>query len=136
MSKPVFEDLFVFHRARRNRLSFFFFTLLQLVLISAPLVIWAFIAAYLSLADSNLSPMVDSIGPIILIMTTIVIYIPMLIASIAVMTQRCRDMNKTGWWVLLVPLPIVSIILFIVLLLVPGTKGPNYYGPDPLEEIR
>ena len=41
--------------------------------------------------------------------------------------KRCLDMNISGLWSLLLMLPVVS----LVLLFVPGTRGPNNYGADP-----
>ena len=60
--------------------------------------------------------------------------------------QRLRDFNVTGWLVLLwIPInllqggyaelsAILSLAFWIILLFVPGTKGENRYGADPLEE--
>ncbi len=54
----------------------------------------------------------------------------LLVPSLAVGARRLHDINKSGWWQLLVLIPIVGIWL-IVLLATKGTKGDNQYGADP-----
>ena len=53
----------------------------------------------------------------------IVIFIP----SIAVGVRRMHDLDKSGWFVII---PLYNLYLACL----PGTKGPNKYGPDPKEE--
>lgn len=70
-------------------------------------------------------------------------FLPASICSWCLTAQRLRDMNLTGWLALLwIPVNVadrfvggaVSLAFIIVLVVVPGTKGPNRYGADPLEE--
>ena len=53
--------------------------------------------------------------------------------------RRLHDINQTGWIYLgLVIASVIPVIGFIasiamiVIACIPGTKGPNKYGPDPL----
>ncbi|MEO6040356.1 MAG: DUF805 domain-containing protein [Croceibacterium sp.] len=62
------------------------------------------------------------------------------VPSIAVAIRRLHDRNLTGWIYLGVIvasfIPVVGILAglaFLVLMLLPGTPGPNKYGPDPLD---
>ena len=62
-----------------------------------------------------------------------VVALVLLIPSLAVAVKRYHDRNKSGWWILIVFIPIVGLIWYIVELgFLPGTPGPNRYGPDPL----
>lgn len=55
------------------------------------------------------------------------------IMSVALMVKRCHDRNKSGWWSLLSLVPLVGFIWLIVDLgVMEGTRGPNRFGPDPL----
>jgi len=61
-----------------------------------------------------------------------------LIPSIAVVVRRLHDRDMSGWWYLGVVvasmIPFVGFIAgiaFLVLMLLPGTPGPNRFGPDP-----
>jgi uncharacterized membrane protein YhaH (DUF805 family) len=62
-----------------------------------------------------------------------VIALAILYPSLAVAAKRFHDRNKSGWWVLIVFIPIIGIIWYLVELgCLPGTPGPNRFGPDPL----
>ncbi len=84
-------------------------------------------------------------------------WLALLIPSIAVGVRRLHDIDRTGWWLMLGYGPyILSVVLamagsaelaaifnllsmigFIVLLVfavMPGTRGPNRFGPDPKGE--
>ena len=45
--------------------------------------------------------------------------------------QRLHDINASGWWWLLMFIPVVNIIFGLVLLFTPGTPGANRYGYPP-----
>jgi len=57
-----------------------------------------------------------------------IIAIPYFIFTIMVGIQRCHDMNWSGWAVLLSIIPLAG----LVFLFMPGTKGPNRFGPPPV----
>ncbi len=50
---------------------------------------------------------------------------------IAVGVKRCHDRNRTGWFLLIGLIPLVSIWLVVELGFLRGTVGPNRFGPDP-----
>jgi uncharacterized membrane protein YhaH (DUF805 family) len=54
-----------------------------------------------------------------------------LLPSIGVAIRRLHDTNRTGWWLLVVLIPVVGWIWIIVLLALAGDSGPNQYGPPP-----
>lgn len=61
-----------------------------------------------------------------------------IIPGIAVAVRRLHDRDMSGWWYLgvivasIIPLiNIVASIGFLVLMFLPGTNGPNRFGPDP-----
>ncbi len=51
---------------------------------------------------------------------------------IAVGIKRCHDRNRTGWFLLIGLIPLVSIWLVVELGFLRGTVGQNQFGPDPL----
>ena len=57
----------------------------------------------------------------------------MFIPSIAVGARRFHDMDRTGWWLLIVFTGIGALIATIWFMF-RGTNGPNSYGPDPLDK--
>lgn len=49
-------------------------------------------------------------------------------ANITLTIRRCHDFDKSGWFALLCFLPYVNFLAYIIIGLIPGTKGPNRYG--------
>ena len=54
-----------------------------------------------------------------------------LIPSIAVLVRRLHDTGRSGWWWLLIFLPLVGAIILIVFLAEDSDPGGNQYGPNP-----
>lgn len=54
--------------------------------------------------------------------------------SIAVTAKRLHDRDKSGWWMLMLLIPFIGFIWFLIVVgCLRGTRGPNRFGPDPLE---
>ena len=45
--------------------------------------------------------------------------------------RRLHDTDKSGWLILLGLIPLIGSIILLVFYVLPGTKGPNKFGPDP-----
>ena len=57
----------------------------------------------------------------------------LVIAGLAVQVKRWHDRGKSGWWVLIALIPFIGPLwAFIETGFLPGTRGSNEYGPDPL----
>jgi uncharacterized membrane protein YhaH (DUF805 family) len=55
--------------------------------------------------------------------------------ALAVYTKRWHDRNKSGWWSLILFIPLVGPIWFLIELgFLRGTEGPNRFGPDPISD--
>lgn len=54
-----------------------------------------------------------------------------LIPSLAVGVRRLHDTNRTGWWLLIVLVPLAGIIIYIVFAAMDSQPGENKYGPNP-----
>jgi uncharacterized membrane protein YhaH (DUF805 family) len=78
------------------------------------------------LIDAVLFPHSD-VGPINTIAELIV-----LLPTLAVSIRRLHDLDRSGWWFLLVLIPIIGGIWLFVWFCMRGTIGPNRFGPDPL----
>ncbi|MDO7840897.1 DUF805 domain-containing protein [Sphingomonas immobilis] len=55
----------------------------------------------------------------------------LIVPSIAVQVRRFHDQDKSGWFVLLGLIPYVGGLVVLVFMCLPGTVGPNKFGPDP-----
>jgi uncharacterized membrane protein YhaH (DUF805 family) len=55
-----------------------------------------------------------------------------IIPAIMVYIKRFHDRDKSGWWVLIVLIPIIGAIWILIELgFLVGTPGPNRFGPLP-----
>ena len=61
----------------------------------------------------------------------LVFYIAIIVVSVMFMKRRLNDLNRSGWWGLLVIVPLVGLLLAIYLMFFPGTDGDNNWGPAP-----
>jgi uncharacterized membrane protein YhaH (DUF805 family) len=73
-------------------------------------------------ADTGLSPLNNIFG--------LVTFLP----SLGLMVRRLHDIDRTGWWILIV---FTGIGFFVLLYWAckRGTPGPNRYGPDPFTTL-
>jgi len=58
-----------------------------------------------------------------------------IIPSIAITTRRLHDIGKSGWWQLILLVPIIGAIVIIVFLAKKGMIGDNQFGVDPQAQV-
>lgn len=66
----------------------------------------------------------QNIGDILSIIFGLAVFIP----SLAVGARRLHDIDRTGWWQLIMLVPLVGIIVLIVFWVMKGSEGPNRFG--------
>jgi uncharacterized membrane protein YhaH (DUF805 family) len=55
--------------------------------------------------------------------------------GLAMSVRRLHDTDRSGWWFLLIFIPLIGAIILIVWWCTRGTVGSNRFGPDPLAQI-
>lgn len=124
---------------RSRRMEYWMFTLFCVIV--AFVMIALMLAGGLSIA-SFVTPEAAqmSLGPMVFLGAGLLglFWLGTIIPSIAVVVRRLHDRDMSGWWYLgivvasMIPLiGVIASIAFIVLMLLPGTPGPNRFGPDP-----
>ena len=117
------EEKFLAFEGRLNREPYI---LRQLCLLGASIVIGFFVAFILSLLgapeDDVLFITEIAIGPFIY---------PFPLLTI----RRLHDVDNSGWFYLIMLIPVINLIFLIYLLFKKGTPGPNRFGPDPLNQF-
>jgi len=117
--KVVFENYANF-KGRARRSEYWYFALGNLILF--------IIAAVIdNVAGINFDPI--PYGPIYLLVG-LATFIP----SLAVLVRRLHDVGKSGWFLLLNLIPVVSLYLVYLVYIKKGDVGDNQYGPDPKHE--
>jgi uncharacterized membrane protein YhaH (DUF805 family) len=52
--------------------------------------------------------------------------------GLAVSVRRLHDTDRSGWWILLILIPLIGAIVLLIWYCTRGTPDPNRFGPDPL----
>ncbi|WP_298858598.1 DUF805 domain-containing protein [uncultured Sulfitobacter sp.] len=104
---------FVDFKTRSTRSQYWWFTL------------WSIIVSVIT-GVIDLSLGMGDTGPIGL-MASLVFFLP----SIAVAIRRLHDIGRTGWWMLLVFIPLIGWIVLIVFYCTKSEPTPNQWGPEP-----
>ena len=99
---------------RASRSEFWFFYLFLVLVDSVAGIIDAFII------NNPNSPLTAISG--------LVFFIPLIAAA----ARRLHDIDRSGWWQLLVFVPIVGAIVLIIWLCTTGSPGSNRFGSNPL----
>ena len=76
------------------------------------------------------------LGTLLVQVSEYLAYIVSFIASISAIMlgiRRCHDLDRSGWFYLLMFIPIIDFFVALYLLFAAGTPGPNQYGADPLD---
>ena len=126
---------------RSRRMEYWMFTLLNVIVaVVLSLVIFgAGGAAGMFTPDASGNPPAG-IGALFggMGLILVVYVLAILIPSIAVTVRRLHDRDMSGWWYLGAiiggMIPVVGFLVsiaFLVLMALPGTPGPNRFGPDP-----
>jgi len=80
----------------------------------------------------NLEPG-DSTGLFLLALLKLGILLFMLVAILSLVARRLHDVNKSGWWYLLI-FTIIGSIPILYWFVQKGDEADNRFGPDPLAE--
>ncbi|WP_339489399.1 DUF805 domain-containing protein [Pseudomonas sp. EL_65y_Pfl2_R95] len=114
---PEFGELKPFTTdGRIGRLRFLAWTLV-LMLVCAPL--FGIAAAGFALSAI--------IGGILML----VVGIAVIVVGVMINVQRLHDLGWSGWLLLITVIPVVGSVFSLLMVVMPGTKGPNRYGPMP-----
>ena len=118
MSKPVFQDVFKFS-GRRNRQSYILLMLAQIAALIALAVVTG-----IALAITNTSATLSYL----LVFVSIAGFVAVCISGWANGSQRIRDFDHSGVWILLTLVPYVGWIVSLAIMFIPSTPGKNEYG--------
>ena len=125
------KDLLFGVHGRVNRAKFW---LVALGIFVLEVIIFAVLAGTTAMSTDPQQAMAN-IGPV----AGIILFVFGVVAlwiSIAVAIKRYHDRNKSGWWVLIVFVPIIGGLWYLIECgFLRGTPGPNNYGPDPLGAV-
>ena len=87
---------------------------------------WFYLASFLA---SIVAAIIDGIigAPIF----QVIVFLGLIVPQLAVGARRLHDTGKSGWWQLLLFVPLVGFIVLIVFWAQDGHSAPNQHGPSP-----
>lgn len=109
-------------KGRLDRKGFLFLLLFNIIIGTA------FVVGSIALSNKVSELINSSIINILLVLMVTVVYIGVLLFSLSLYVRRFHDIGKSGWWSLLLLIPILNILLLFYLLVKSSTKAENRYG--------
>lgn len=137
--RTVLREKYATFSGRASRSEYWWYYLFHFLVVIAFIVVALGVATASGGVEGGVSSTVIAVGVIggLFLLAT---FIP----ALAVQIRRFHDRNMSGWWylalIILGMVPYVGFIASIAILVIgvlPGTVGPNKFGPDPLRpEVR
>ena len=125
------QSLFSFD-GRLNRAKFW------LILIATDIAVFVLLAIRVAVTGGSMTMGEDGSMPtmgggVIGNLVALVIFVAAVWIGLAVGVKRYHDRGKSGWWVLIVLVPVIGGLWYLIECgFLRGTVGPNAYGPDPV----
>jgi uncharacterized membrane protein YhaH (DUF805 family) len=94
---------------------------------------WMFVLVYMLIyiGLAILTAIMPNMLAKLLGLVTLVFAVGLLIPSIAVGVRRLHDSDHSGWWMLLMLVPLAGLYV-LYLLIIEGTSGSNRFGESPV----
>ena len=73
----------------------------------------------------------SGVGAIALMGLWLLTYFVMFLCGLSLLARRFHDMEKSGWWVMLFCVPVVTLATYLYLMTKNGTQGANRFGGVP-----
>ena len=94
---------------------------------------WYFFLFYLIISYGSVF-LAGIIDPTLSLVVSGIITLGFFIPNLAVTVRRLHDTGKSGWWILIVLIPLIGFIVYLVFMCTDGEPGSNQYGQNPKEE--
>lgn len=119
--EAVFKELFFTSKGRLNRKSYIYRSL--------------FLSLVLCVVQGVLTFAANTIGALELLFTVVAFGFSLFgfVSNIMMGVRRLHDLDLSGWWMLLLCVPLINLFFAIYIYFFKGTEGPNQYGDDPLQ---
>jgi uncharacterized membrane protein YhaH (DUF805 family) len=115
-------------QGRLRRLPYFLYGLVMGFVCVIPQIVLKVMEMQQEVPDPELlGPAGVILGILALIFALISIYCGVILGI-----KRLHDLDKSGWFLLILFIPIIGLLMVIYLLFFPGTPGPNRFGPPPV----
>ncbi len=100
-----------------------------------PYILWGLaLSITMSIVSSLMEFMTNSHSTVLHLLALLLLLVLLVgcVASTMLVIRRWHDLGKSGWFTLILIIPLVNFLVMLYLWFVRGTVGPNAYGEDPL----
>lgn len=120
--EAVFKELFFTSKGRLNRKSYIYRSI--------------FLSLVLFVVQGVLTFAANTIGALELLFAVVAFGFSLFgfVSNIMMGVRRLHDLDLSGWWMLLLCVPLINLFFAIYIYFFKGTEGPNQYGEDPLQQ--
>lgn len=120
--ETVFKELFFTSKGRLNRKSYIYRSI--------------FLSLVLFVVQGVLTFAANTIGALELLFAVVAFGFSLFgfVSNIMMGVRRLHDLDLSGWWMLLLCVPLINLFFAIYIYFFKGTEGPNQYGEDPLQQ--
>lgn len=106
------------------------------VAVAAALVVRLLNSLFTGIVGENGAVTVTGIAALPYILLSLGYTILSIWSGICVNAKRCHDRNRSGWFQLIVLIPVIGQLWYMIESgFLRGTRGPNPFGPDPLDVV-
>ena len=112
-------------RGRARRSEYWYFALFNFIFAIIAAILDTLVGSSFTIETIN-GPVQTGYGFIYMIYT-----LAMFIPGLSVAVRRLHDIGKSGWYILVVLIPLAGFIWLLVLLFTDSEPGNNKYGPNP-----
>jgi uncharacterized membrane protein YhaH (DUF805 family) len=129
------KHLFTSFEGRASRQPFWLGILVMIIVQWVLMLILGIVlgTSMMSGMDPNMAPEEAAAMATKAMTPVIIVSLLFLYPTLAIYTKRWHDRGKSGWWSLILFIPLIGVIWFLVECgFLRGTEGPNEYGADPL----
>ncbi len=109
------------HRGRLGRVRYIGYSVGLGLLINLLAVGWGALATL----SGDREPGLFALGGVVLLVALAVAF------SVLLAIQRLHDFDASGWWSAFALVPLANLVLYLTLLIMPGTQGANRFGDPP-----
>jgi len=116
---------------RSRRKEFWLFFLFQVIISVVIGTIFGTPIYYSSVGAFGMTNVFSSTGSTIQGLVNLALIVP----NLAVAVRRLHDIDRSGWFLLLILVPILGWFTLLVMYCLDGNRGTNRFGPDPKNPV-
>ena len=77
--------------------------------------------------DARAFPTYTELGPV-----TAILSLALFLPGFSVTVRRLHDTGRSGWWSLILLVPVIGFFVFLYWMIRPSDPTENAYGPNPI----